>query len=177
MGSKRGDVFRRGTDRGAVTGPTCTKGGGTNTVSGCLGRQGCFDLAFLDDDLLNATAVNTGTLLSPWLVRPDRYLLDFPGKGYSVSLPQKRTSSSAVFLSLDRSWGRALDRLWDSHHDGLRRVRCPAPCRNANLSNPHSFAAQSARSAGRGRFCASHEGFLSFLARARWGCSSTIERT
>eukprot|EP00747_Dinoflagellata_sp_TGD_P191573 gnl/TRDRNA2_/TRDRNA2_55147_c0_seq1.p1 gnl/TRDRNA2_/TRDRNA2_55147_c0~~gnl/TRDRNA2_/TRDRNA2_55147_c0_seq1.p1 ORF type:complete len:324 (+),score=62.78 gnl/TRDRNA2_/TRDRNA2_55147_c0_seq1:47-973(+) len=126
---KRKTAFWRGTDRGAVNWAKelhdMYKGSprkrfldewGTNRDD----DEPAFDLAFLEDDLLNATVVNTDPSFVPlprWLEW--RYLLDLPGNGYSGSLKQKLTSSSAVLLVTDTGVQGATP-VYEHYHAGLQ---------------------------------------------------------
>eukprot|EP00415_Alexandrium_ostenfeldii_P001012 UN1012 len=84
------------------------------------GGTGLFDLAFLEDDLLNATVVNTDPSFVPLDRWPEwRYLLDLPGNGYSGSLKQKLTSSSAVVLLTDVGVPGAQP-VYEHYHSGLQ---------------------------------------------------------
>merc|ERR1711879_344502 len=79
-----------------------------------------FDLSFLSDDLLNATVVNTDPSFVPLDQWPRwRYLLDLPGNGYSGSLKQKLTSSSAVILLTDAGIANARP-VYEHYHAGLQ---------------------------------------------------------
>eukprot|EP00913_Durusdinium_trenchii_P035104 g32838.t1 len=83
-----------------------------------------FDMAFLDDDLLNATVVNTDPSFVPldqWPRR--RYLLDLPGNGYSGSLKQKLTASSAVLFLNDVKVHGATP-VYEHYHGGLQDRLC-----------------------------------------------------
>ncbi|CAK0810615.1 unnamed protein product [Prorocentrum cordatum] len=79
-----------------------------------------FDLAFLEDDLLNSTVVGSDENFVPLDRWPEwRYLLDLPGNGYSGSLKQKLTSSSAVFLLSDVGVPGASP-VYEHYHAGLQ---------------------------------------------------------
>merc|ERR1719428_2834152 len=79
-----------------------------------------FDAAFLDDDLLNASVVNTDPNFVPLDRWPEwRYLLDLPGNGYSGSLKQKLTSSAAVLLLTDTGISGASP-VYEHYHVGLQ---------------------------------------------------------
>ncbi|CAE7883764.1 POGLUT2 [Symbiodinium microadriaticum] len=96
-------AFWRGTDRGAVNWAVelqdMYRGSPRKRFLDTWSENPNFDLAFLEDDLLNATVVNTDPSFVPLDKWPRwRYLLDLPGNGYSGSLKQKLTTTSAVLM-------------------------------------------------------------------------------
>lgn len=81
-----------------------------------------FNVAFLDDDLLNVSVVNTDPNFVPLDKWPEwRYLLDLPGNGYSGSLKQKLTSSSLVLLATAIVPGATP--VYEHYHAGLQDRR------------------------------------------------------
>eukprot|EP00927_Polykrikos_kofoidii_P032395 TRINITY_DN27614_c0_g2_i1.p1 TRINITY_DN27614_c0_g2~~TRINITY_DN27614_c0_g2_i1.p1 ORF type:complete len:775 (+),score=104.22 TRINITY_DN27614_c0_g2_i1:101-2326(+) len=134
-------VFWRGTDRGAVNWAIDPKDmwrgsprkqfverwggggvGGGRDIVGSMGDTsgGSFNLAFLEDDLLNASVVNTDGNFVPldrWL--DWKFVLDLPGNGYSGSLKQKLTGSSAVVLVTDIARPGATP-VYEHYHAGLQ---------------------------------------------------------
>jgi len=121
---KRNAVFWRGTDRGAVNWAMQIKdmyrGSPRKRFLDAWGEDEQFNLAFLDDDLLNSTVVNTDPRFVPLNRWPEwRFLLDLPGNGYSGSLKQKLTSSSAVVLLEDTGVPGA-SAVYEHYHAGLQ---------------------------------------------------------
>merc|ERR1712217_737513 len=83
-------------------------------------NRGDFDVAFLDDDLLNSTVVNTDPNFVPLDKWPEwRYLVDLPGNGYSGSLKQKPTASSAVVL-VTGAHVEGAKPVYEHYHSGLQ---------------------------------------------------------
>ncbi|CAK9082255.1 unnamed protein product [Durusdinium trenchii] len=120
-------AFWRGTDRGAVNWAIevrdMYKGSPRKRFLDAWADNDDFDMAFLDDDLLNATVVNTDPSFVPldqWPRR--RYLLDLPGNGYSGSLKQKLTASSAVLFLNDVKVHGATP-VYEHYHGGLQDRR------------------------------------------------------
>eukprot|EP00928_Gymnodinium_smaydae_P054234 TRINITY_DN38046_c0_g1_i1.p1 TRINITY_DN38046_c0_g1~~TRINITY_DN38046_c0_g1_i1.p1 ORF type:complete len:706 (-),score=73.39 TRINITY_DN38046_c0_g1_i1:6-2123(-) len=121
---KRKIAFWRGTDRGAVNWAIryedMWRGSPRKQFLDRWGDDSYFNLAFLNDDLLNATVVNTDENFVPlegWL--NNKYLLDLPGNGYSGSLKQKLTGSSAVLLLTDIDRAGATP-VYEHYHAGLQ---------------------------------------------------------
>jgi len=124
---KRDAAFWRGTDRGAVNWASqiqdMYRGSPRKHFLSTWGATDLFDLAFLEDDLLNATVVNTDPSFVPLDKWPQwRYLLDLPGNGYSGSLKQKLTSSSAVLLLTDVGVPGAHP-VYEHYHGGLQDLK------------------------------------------------------
>jgi len=121
---KRKVALWRGTDRGAVNWAKQIRdmyqGSPRKRFLDTWGSLDAFDLAFLEDDLLNASVVNTDPSFIPLTSWPEwRYLLDLPGNGYSGSLKQKLTSSSAVLLLTDVGVEGATP-VYEHYHFGLQ---------------------------------------------------------
>eukprot|EP00933_Yihiella_yeosuensis_P055686 TRINITY_DN54550_c0_g1_i1.p1 TRINITY_DN54550_c0_g1~~TRINITY_DN54550_c0_g1_i1.p1 ORF type:complete len:481 (-),score=78.95 TRINITY_DN54550_c0_g1_i1:21-1433(-) len=122
---KKDIAFWRGTDRGAVNWAIELRDMYSGSprkrfLDGWSGDSEKFDLAFLEDDLLNATVVNTDPNFVPLDSQPRwRYLLDLPGNGYSGSLKQKLTSTSAVLLLTDMNVAGAKP-VHEHYHAGLK---------------------------------------------------------
>jgi len=121
---KRDVAFWRGTDRGAVNWAARVqdmyKGSPRKRFLDTWAGTDLYDLAFLEDDLLNATVVNTDPSFVPLDRWPEwRYLVDLPGNGYSGSLKQKLTSSSAVLLLTDVGVPGAQP-VYEHYHGGLQ---------------------------------------------------------
>lgn len=121
---KRPVALWRGTDRGAANWARelgeMYRGSPRKRFLEAWGGSEGFDVAFLEDDLLNATVVNTDPNFVPLSRAPEwRYLLDLPGNGYSGSLKQKLTSSSAVLLLTDVGVPGASP-VYEHYHLGLR---------------------------------------------------------
>lgn len=122
--AKRKVAFWRGTDRGAVNWAKQIRdmysGSPRKRFLDSWSSSGLFDLAFLEDDLLNSTVVNTDPNFMPLDRWPEwRYLLDLPGNGYSGSLKQKLTGSSAVLLMTDVGVAGATP-VYEHYHGGLQ---------------------------------------------------------
>jgi hypothetical protein len=103
--SKIEQAFYRGTDRGAINwrqanAPLSKIRSLRKTYEETLTGSGEFiNFALLDDDLFNATVVFSNSNFVPFEQSQKwKYVLDMPGNGYSGSLKQKLTSSSAVFI-------------------------------------------------------------------------------
>eukprot|EP00929_Paragymnodinium_shiwhaense_P000306 TRINITY_DN100545_c0_g1_i1.p1 TRINITY_DN100545_c0_g1~~TRINITY_DN100545_c0_g1_i1.p1 ORF type:complete len:718 (-),score=53.06 TRINITY_DN100545_c0_g1_i1:89-2242(-) len=121
---KKNAAFWRGTDRGAVNWAIELKdmwrGSPRKQFVDKWGSDDLFDLAFLEDDLLNSSVVNTDSNFVPldkWL--DWKYLIDLPGNGYSGSLKQKLTGSSAVLLLTDIDRPGAVP-VYEHYHAGLQ---------------------------------------------------------
>ena len=117
-------AFWRGTDRGAVNWAIevrdMYKGSPRKRFLDEWANNDDFDMAFLEDDLLNATVVNTDPSFVPLDQWPRwRYLLDLPGNGYSGSLKQKLTASSAVLFLNDVNVPGAKP-VYEHYHGGLQ---------------------------------------------------------
>lgn len=117
-------AFWRGTDRGAVNWAIevrdMYKGSPRKRFLDEWAQKDEFDMAFLEDDLLNATVVNTDPSFVPLDQWPRwRYLLDLPGNGYSGSLKQKLTASSAVLFLNDVNVPGAKP-VYEHYHGGLQ---------------------------------------------------------
>lgn len=103
--SKLSKAFYRGTDRGAVnwrrleTPIKDLKSQRRQYFDSMRGKEALVDFALLEDDLFNATVVFSDPHFVPFEQSQRwKYVLDIPGNGYSGSLKQKLTSSSAVFV-------------------------------------------------------------------------------
>ncbi|CAJ1391914.1 unnamed protein product [Effrenium voratum] len=117
-------AFWRGTDRGAVNWAIevrdMYKGSPRKRFLDQWEGSSHFDVAFLEDDLLNATVVNTDPNFVPLDRWPRwKYLLDLPGNGYSGSLKQKLTASSAV-LFLNNVNVPGAKPVYEHYHAGLQ---------------------------------------------------------
>ncbi|CAE8721490.1 unnamed protein product [Polarella glacialis] len=111
---KKGIAFWRGTDRGAVNWALELR----DMYSGSPRKR------WAGDKMLAAIQVEPVVNTDPSFVALDqqprwRYLLDLPGNGYSGSLKQKLTASSAVLLLTDVGVPGASP-VYEHYHSGLQ---------------------------------------------------------
>ena len=102
---KKEQALYRGTDRGAVnwrrleTPMQKLKSLRKVYEEAMEGHEDLVDFALLDDDLFDAAVVAEDAKFVPFEKSQQwKYIVDIPGNGYSGSLKQKLTSSSAVFV-------------------------------------------------------------------------------
>lgn len=138
---KKEKAFWRGTDRGAVNwaadARAAFRDGSPRKVlvdeAMALDAE-VVDARFLEDDLLNATVVNSDPNFVPMEHSTQwKYLIDLPGNGYSGSLKQKLTSSSAVLLPSKPLPPAAADAspVYEHYHAGLREFEHVMPFSSA----------------------------------------------